>query len=69
MSNQISEKVYDRTMRDVANYLSGEKDISNIESAIYLWGYFQKEYQGPALGSEWQEAQDLLYSFITKRAS
>lgn len=69
MSTKISHKEFNEVMFQVTSYLSWETDTKKIESAIRLWSSFQKEVEGPALGSRAKEAKALLLGVITDFAS
>lgn len=69
MTKQITNKEFNQTKRELANYLSWETDVRNIESALMLWSRFQMECEKPQLTSNWQEAQRLLRQVVTEYAA
>lgn len=69
MSKQITNKEFNQTKRELANYLSWETDVRNIESALMLWSNFQAECEKGAFASNWQEAQRLLLQVVTEYAA
>jgi hypothetical protein len=69
MTKQITNKEFNQTKREVANFLSWETDVRNIESVLMLWTRFQAECEKGQLASNWREAQRLLLQVVTEYAA
>lgn len=69
MTTNITDKEYNETMRIVANYLSWEEDVRNIESVMSLWGHFQEAVRNGEPEFDWKASKYLLMNVVERNAA